>query len=149
MRARNVFLAAALVLTVACTGNSDSGTQPTTPTGSPPPTSDVNGQIVPGGWTYEYLGVKATFDWKAGGQPVLTVKNGSEQPVGAPGLYVVTRDQRHVDAKVSNSQPLDPSGSGEYQVSFPGGLVPDDIGLVVLELGDVNWGALGPKIKGS
>jgi hypothetical protein len=149
MRARNVFLAAALVLAVACTGSSDAATQPTTPAESPPPTSDVNGEIVPGEWTYEYLGVKAAFDWKADGQPVLTVKNGSDQPVGAPGLYVVTRDQRHVDAKVAGSQPLDPSGSGEYQVSFPGGLVPDDIGLVVLELGDVNWGALGPKIKGS
>jgi hypothetical protein len=75
------------------------------------------------------------------------VKNGSNQPVGAPGLYVVTRDQRHVDAKVANSAPLDPSSNGDYTVTFPAGLRPDDVGLVVLELGDVNWGALGPALR--
>jgi hypothetical protein len=147
MRARSLLALCALVFTVACTG--DQGT-PTT--GPPPPsdeaplTSDAPGVLIPGEWTYELYGVKATFTWKDG-PATLTVKNGSEQPVGAPGLYVVTREQLHVEARIADASPLDPSASGDYTVTFPGGLRPDDIGLVVLELGDVNWGALGPAIK--
>jgi hypothetical protein len=41
---------------------------------------------------------------------------------------------------------LDPGQSGNYTITFPGGLTPNDLGLVVLKLGDVNWGALGPKV---
>ena len=81
-------------------------------------------------------------------RPTLTVKNGSDQEVGTPDLYIVTRDQRHVDGKVAKASSLEPSASGDYAVTFPDGLVPDDIGLVVLELGGVNWGALGPKLAG-
>jgi hypothetical protein len=147
MRVRTLLLCAVLVLAAACTGSSGTSTAPPSPTGDSNATSDVPGRLIPGEWTYEYLGVKAMFDWKDGAA-TLTVKNGSDLPVGAPGLYVVTRDQRHVIAKVAGAQPLDPSASGDYEVTFPGGLQPDDIGLVVLELGDVNWGALGPKVAG-
>lgn len=147
MRVRSLLAVAVLLLAAACTGDGSTATGPPTSTEPPPPTSDVVVDFVPGEWTYELYGVKATFVWKDG-PATLTVKNGSEQPVGAPGLYVVTRDQRHVDGKVANATPLDPSASGDYTVTFPGGLQLDDIGLVVLELGDVNWGALGPKIAG-
>ena len=149
MRAARVLIAALIVSAVACTNDGTSG--PVTPTtnASPPPTVDQQVRFVPGEWTYELYGVKATFTWKAGAQPTLSVKNGSELPVGAPGLYVVTRDQRHVDGKVADPLPLDPSASGNYDVTFPSDLTPDDVGLVVLELGDTNWGALGPKIAGS
>jgi hypothetical protein len=149
MRTRAVLAAVVLVLAVACTNDGSANTQPPSPTNTiDQPTSDVPGNIVAGEWTYSLYGVKATFTWKDG-PATLTVKNGSEQPVGAPGLYVVTRDQRHVVGKVSDATALDPSASGDYTVTFPGGLQPTDIGLVVLELGDVNWGALGPKIQGS
>jgi hypothetical protein len=148
MRARTLLAVAMLVLAAACTGDDGAATGPTTPSGEAPPTSDVEGRIVPGEWTYEYLGVKASFEWKDG-PASLTVKNGSDRPVGAPSIYVVTKDQRHIDGKVDGSAPLDPSASGKYEVSFPGGLRPDDVGLIVLVLGDVNWGALGPKIVGT
>jgi hypothetical protein len=149
MRARSLVLP--LVLTaaaaVACTngGSSDTTAASLTPTTAPPTvTTDVS--IVPGEWTYEYLGVKATFDWKEGSPATLHVKNGSDNPIGAPEVYVVTKDQRHVDGKAGGSTPLDPGESGDYTVTFPDGLTVDDLGLVVLTLGDVNWGALGPKV---
>jgi hypothetical protein len=145
-------LAAALLTclslaTVACTnGGSSDVAGVTTPAESPPPTNNVDVSLVPGEWTYEYLGVKAFFQWKEGSPATLTVKNGSDQPVGAPEVYIVTKDQRHVDGKADGSAPLDPGQSGDYTVTFPGGLTPNDLGLVVLTLGDVNWGALGPKV---
>ncbi len=151
MRPRTLLAAALLTClslgTVACTnGGASDGTAATTPAESPPPTNNVDVSLVPGEWTYEYLGVKAAFQWKEGGPATLTVKNGSDQPVGAPEVYVVTKDQRHVDGKAAGSAPLDPGQSGDYAVTFPGGLTPNDLGLVVLTLGDVNWGALGPKV---
>jgi hypothetical protein len=134
-------------VTVACTnsGSSD-GTAPPTAAVSAPPTGNVDVSLVPGEWTYEYLGVKAAFDWKEGAPATLTVKNGSDQPVGAPDVYIVTKDQRHIDGKADGSAPLDPGQSGDYTITFPDGLTPNDLGLVVLKLGDVNWGALGPKV---
>jgi len=146
MPARSLLALCALVFAVACTGDTSSPTSPSPSANDAPLTSDALGTQIPGEWTYELYGVKATFTWKEGAA-TLTVKNGSDQPIGAPGLYVVTRDQRHVDAKVADAGPLDPSASGDYTVTFPGDLRPDDIGLVVLELGSVNWGALGPVIK--
>jgi hypothetical protein len=150
MRARNLFAAALLTClwigAVACTnGGSSDGAAPIT-SEAPPPTANADVSLVPGEWTYEYLGVKAAFEWKEGGPATLTVKNGSDLPVGAPDVYVVTKDQRHVDGKAAQSTPLDPGESGDYTITFPGGLTPNDLGLVVLELGDVNWGALGPKV---
>ena len=148
MRIRSLLAIAVLVVAVACTGDQTPPTSAPPTSADEPPTSDVPGVQVPGEWTYELYGVKATFTWKKGAPATLTVKNGSDQEVGTPDLYIVTRDQRHVDGKVANASALEPSASGDYTVTFPDGLVPDDIGLVVLELGGVNWGALGPKLAG-
>ena len=70
----------------------------------------------------------------------------SDNPVGAPDVYLVTKDQRHVDGKADGAAPLEPGQSGDYTITFPDGLTVNDLGLVVLTLGDVNWGALGPKV---
>jgi hypothetical protein len=150
MRARTLpalLVPLALIGAVACTngGSTGSGAPPTI-SDSPPPTTTTDVSIVPGEWTYEYLGVKANFDWKEGSAPMLHVKNGSDNPVGAPDVYIVTKDQRHVDGKTDGAAPLDPGQSGDYTITFPDGLTVNDLGLVVLTLGDVNWGALGPKV---
>ena len=150
MRAAGLLLSVLVAGGVACTndaGGGDGSVPP--PSVSAPPTHDVAGRIVQGEWTYELYGIKASFTWKPDGDPTLSVKNGSDRSVGAPDVYVVTRDQRHVDGKVANAAELDPSASGDYDVSFPPDLTPDDVGLVVLELGGVNWGALGPKLAGT
>jgi hypothetical protein len=143
-----VLTLAALTVGVACTGDGTTSTTLTTSTSAsagPLPTADVNATIVPGEWTYEYLGVNATFEWKDG-PPLLTVKNGSGRDVGAPAIYVVTQDQRQVVGTLDGSVPLADGATGQYQVTFPSGLTRDDVGLVVLQLGDANWGALSPKV---
>ena len=150
MRARSLptlLVPLALVAGVACTnGSSTASVAPPTISSSPPPTKTTDVSIVPGEWTYEYLGVKANFDWKEGSAPTLHVKNGSDDPVGAPDVYIVTKDQQHVDGRADGAAPLESGQSGDYTITFPGGLTVNDLGLVVLTLGDVNWGALGPKV---
>ena len=140
-----VLALAALTAGVACTGDNGVDTTTTSISASPLPTTDVNVTNVPGEWIYEYLGVKATFEWKDG-PPILTVKNGTGADVGAPAVYVVTQDQRHIAGKMDLSEPLANDATGTYTVMFPADLTRDDVGLVVLMLGDVNWGALGPKV---
>lgn len=150
MRARSLpalLVPLALLAAVACTNSSSTETAAASSVPvSAPPTTTTDVSIVPGEWTYEYLGVKASFEWKAGSPPTLHVKNGSDNTVGSPDVYIVTKDQRHVDGKAAGAAALDPGQSGDYTITFPGGLTVDDLGLVVLTLGDVNWGALGPKV---
>jgi hypothetical protein len=151
MRARSLpalLIPLALVTAVACTNGGSSADTPaaSTVSASAPPTDTIDVSVVPGEWTYEYLGVKATFDWKEGSPATLHVKNGSDNPVGAPDVYIVTKDQRHVDGNAGGAKALDPGQSGDYTITFPDGLTVNDLGLVVLTLGDVNWGALGPKV---
>ena len=147
MRPRTLLVAlslGALTLGVACTSDpTDTTASSVAP--SPPSTSDVNVTIVPGEWTYDYLGVKATFEWKDG-PPILTVKNASGAEVGAPSVYAVTQDQRHVNGKMDLNEPLADGATGTYTVTFPADLTREDVGLIVLMLGDVNWGALSPKV---
>jgi hypothetical protein len=150
MRTRTVAIVLALatlaVSAAACTGDGDAtDTGSISPTASALPTTDADVTFVPGEWTYEYLGVRATVEWKDG-PAILTVKNGSGAEVGAPALYVVTQDQQHVDGKMDLSEPLANDATGEYTVTFPGVLQPADAGLIVLMLGDENWGALSPKV---
>jgi hypothetical protein len=102
-------------------------------------------RIVPGVWTYELRGLKATFTWKDS-PATLSLDNGAGIDLGAPAIYVVTQDQGRVDATVEGAAPLGDGATSDYTVTFPGDLMRDDIGLVVLELGGVNWGALSPKV---
>ena len=142
-----ILLVALAVVAVACTAGSSTATAPSAPVGgSPPPSVNVQATIVPGVWTYDLRGLKASFTWKEGGQPTLDVKNASGAEVGAPAIYVVTQEQKHVDGSIDGAQPIADGGSATYAVTFPSDFQRDDVGLVVLELGDENYGALGPKV---
>ena len=131
---------------VACTGGGAStDTAASSPPPSPPPSSNVDVKMVPGVWTYDLRGLKATFTWKDA-PPTLSVDNGTGIDLGAPAIYVVTQDQRRVDATLDGAAPLADGADADFTVAFPGGLTRDDVGLVVLEFGDENWGALAPKV---
>jgi hypothetical protein len=133
---------------VACTGGtttSDGGGGGSS-SPSPLPTTNLDAKIVPGVWTYELRGLKATFTWKEGSTPALAVKNASGLDLAAPALYVVTQEQNRIDAALDGAAPLANGDQGQYAVTFPKELTRDDIGLVVLETGDENWGALAPKV---
>jgi hypothetical protein len=145
MPLRSVFAAVLVVAAVACTRGSSSTDTSAPTSASPLPTTNVQATIVPGVWTYELRGLKASFTWKDG-PPTLTVKNDTGDQVGAPAIYVVTQDQKRVDGSIDGSVPLADGAQGQYTVTFPSDLQRDDVGLVVLELGDENWGALAPKV---
>jgi len=145
MPVRAVLIAMLVVAGAACTGGSASTDATPPSSASPLPTTNVDAKIVPGVWTYDLRGLKATFTWRDG-PPALTVKNGTGIEVGAPAVYVVTQDQHRVDGSIDGSVPLADGAQGQYIVTFPGDLQREDVGLVVLELGDENWGALAPKV---
>lgn len=134
------------IAAVACTGGgAATDTAASSPPPSPPPSSNIDVKMVPGVWTYDLRGLKATFTWKDA-PPTLSVDNGTGIDLGAPAIYVVTQDQRRVDATVEEAAPLADGAQADYTVTFPTDLTRDDVGLVVLELGDENWGALAPKV---
>jgi hypothetical protein len=130
---------------VACTGGTSSTDTTAPSSASPLPTTNLDVTIVPGVWTYDLRGLKATFVWKEG-PATLAVKNGSGRDVGAPAIYVVTQEQKRVEGSLDGSVPLADGAQGMYAVTFPGDLKREDVGLVVLELGDENYGALAPKV---
>jgi hypothetical protein len=143
-------LTLALVPTgVACTSGGTSTTTPTTTTAAETPSSlpTVNEpfQIVDGEYTYENEGVKVALTWK-GGTGDLTVHNGSGTDLQAPGLYAVTAADQEVPATVADATTVLDGQSATLKVTFPASLKPADAGLIVLEFGDQNWGALSPVV---
>ncbi|MFL6042574.1 MAG: hypothetical protein ACJ740_14360 [Gaiellales bacterium] len=93
MPIRTLLVGVLLIAAVACTGGSSSTQTSAADSASPLPTVNIDAKIVPGEWTYDLRGLKATFTWKEG-PATLTVKNGSGADVGAPAVYIVTQDQK-------------------------------------------------------
>ena len=145
MRAR-VFIAVLALAAAACTSGSGTTSTTTESSASPLPTTNVQASIVPGEWTYpQFRGISASFTWKDG-PPSLTVKNTSGAQIDAPGVYVVTQDQQEVHGTLPGAAPLADGEKQSYEVSFPGDLTVSDVGLIVLLIGNANWGALSPKV---
>ena len=148
MTARRLLLSAILASVVAlpaCTGGEDGGqsTAPSTTSESPLPTKDEKYVFVPGRFTYDFGGITATLSWK-GGDGTLKVSNGGDAGVGAPALYVVDQQDQRVDATITGAAPLAAGDEETFRVSFPATLPYEDAGLIVLELGDENYGAMSP-----
>ena len=134
---------------VACTGSTANTASTTTAAQSPTslPTVDTGRvQFVEGEYTYENEGVTVDLTWK-GGPGQLTVDNGSGGDLQPPGLYAVTSSDEEIRATVANSATIPDGGSETLRVTFLASLKPADAGLIVLEFGDENWGALSPVIK--
>jgi hypothetical protein len=141
---RSVLVLTLAVVAGACTGDDTPSTQPDATTGPTAlPTVDVPVEFVPGEWTYENHDVTVSFTWDSG---ELTVENGSGEELGDPGLYAVTQTQQRVDADIAGSAPVADGGSAALTAAFPAGLELADVGLVVIEFGEQNWGALAPVV---
>jgi hypothetical protein len=134
---------------VACTSGGTSTTTPTTTTTAETPSSlpTVNEAftVVDGEYTYENEGVKVALTWK-GGTGDLSIHNGSGTDLQAPGLYAVTATDQEVQATVGDAATVLDGQSATLKVTFPASLKPEDAGLIVLEFGDQNWGALSPVV---
>lgn len=141
---RFVLLLVVALAAGACTGDDAPSVQPDETTSpSALPTVDVPVEFVPGEWTYENHDVTVTFSWDSGR---LTVDNGSGEELGDPRLYAFTQTQQRVDAEIADSAPVADGGSATLTAAFPAELELADVGLVVIEFGEQNWGALSPVV---
>jgi hypothetical protein len=140
-----IALLALVVGLPASTGGEDGSPSPasTTTSESPLPTKDEKYVFVPGKFTYDFNGITAALSWK-GGEGTLDVTNGSDADVGAPALYALDQANQRVDATVKGATPLAAGDEKSFQITFPSTLAYADAGLIVLDLGDQNYGAMSP-----
>jgi hypothetical protein len=147
----SVLLLAVVSAGVACTGGTSSTASPSGAT-SPAPTSlstvDIGKvQFVEGEYSYENDGVTVGLTWKGDEPGTLKVENGSDGDLQAPGLYAVTASDQEIPATVADAATIPQGDDVTLRVTFPSSLKPADAGLIVLEFGDQNWGALSPVIQ--
>jgi hypothetical protein len=136
-------LCLALVLAAACTkggGTTPSRTTNPTPT-SPAPTGPV--RFEPGEYRYAFGGVTASLSFD-GSDATLEVKNASGHDLDPPGIYVIQGTGEREDGTVAGATTVADGAIGTFQVSFPKTVTEKSIGLVILEFGDANWGAMAP-----
>ena len=139
--------AVALVVTLllaGCTGGEDG---PTGPTGDdettlvPTPAQTFTG--APGTAVYTYVNdglvVTVELDGNAG---TMTVDNGTEREVGAPGVYVLDAlDGHEIEGEVASAAPVAAGERATFDLIVDEITDAGNIGLLVLLLGADNYGA--------
>jgi hypothetical protein len=144
-----VFLAVVCALAAACTGDDggDGGSTGPTPTGSAPPTVDQGPvEFVPGAFRYEFGGVTAELTLDADAAGTLDVKNASGAELAAPAIYLITGEDARVDATIADAAAIPDGDEATFPVSFADPVDIATLGLVILEFGDRNYGAMAPVI---
>lgn len=140
------FLAAVVV--PACTGGgggadgATAGTGVTGTTGDTGPTPAVTFTGPPGSAVYAYAnaGLEVTLDID-GNEGTLVIENGTGRELPEPDFYILdARDGSKIEGDVSESAPIPVDETSTFEVSFAG-IEVRNIGLVVLLLGQDNYGA--------
>ncbi len=135
-RRRAVVIVLALAFgAAACTGasgRSDASPSPTGPTAEDvirPGRSDV--------YRYANAGLEATLDLSEG---TLEIDNGTDHDVGKPSFYVLNAfDGSRTDGRVLDPAPIPAGERATFEIELD--VPPKDIGLIILVLGDDNYGA--------
>lgn len=110
--------------------------------GSPSPSPTV--AAAPGRYTFSLSGLAASLDLQ-GTSGELEVRNGTDRPLGAPGIvWLGAVDGRERQAIVRGAEPIPPGETVTVEVDFPAGFRPQRAGLIILTLDSVRWGALNP-----
>jgi hypothetical protein len=148
-RTLSILLSVAVVsLAAACT-KSDTSPTPSesgasaTASGQGPVTTNEDVTFVPGAYRYSFNNLTATLTLK-GSAATLDVKNGSGGDVGAPSIYVITRDDQRYDAKIAAAAGIPDGSEATFEVTFPSQVTEKTAGLIVLSLGGDNYGAFAP-----
>jgi len=147
MKPTGRFGAVAFVLAVmlaGCTSGEDGGTNPTgdgETTLVPTPAETFTG--APGTAVYTYVNgglvVTVELDGSAG---TMTVDNGTESGVGAPGVYVLDAiDGHEIEGEVSSAAPVGAGERATFDLTVDEITDAGNIGLLVLLLGADNYGA--------
>ncbi len=132
-------LALALAL-AACTddgGEADGATAGTGPSATGP-TGRLS--VPPGSNVYRYVnaGLEAILDLDAG---TLEIANGTGRELPPPGLYALdARDGAQVDGQVADAASIPDGETVTFRAQLDG-IEPRNIGLVILLMGDDNYGA--------
>lgn len=142
MRSVRTFIAPMVLLAVlgaACTGEQEP---------SDPATSDTPTDVVPsavgttkGKYVYDNAGLNARMELTADGG-TLTVTNKTGRGIDEPGFYLLdARDGAQIDGKVAAASPVANGQTEEFDVTFAKPIETQNIGLVILVIGDDNYGA--------
>ena len=138
-----LLLAVVAVLALAgCKNNTPKATSSPGGTSTGAETEPVAAPIEKGTYSYQAYGIHATIK-PDGDQWSLTVKNNTGHNLGKPALYAEdSHDGHQIDATLEGSEPL----ANGKEVTLPitwdlPSFNPPDIGLVILEFGDENFGA--------
>ncbi len=135
------------LLAAACTGGGDEepSAQPTSASCAPGEcvVSSDRGDIAyqPGEYQYTFNGVTANLSMNNG---TLEVKNDSPAEIGKPGMYVISGDDQRYEASVEAPAVIPQGESATFTVTFPDGVDPASVGLMVLLFGGSNFGAMHP-----
>jgi hypothetical protein len=125
-----------LVLLIACDPASPEPTAPTD--GGPAPSLD--GEIPPGSYVYEALGVEAVLTMDEGGG-TLEVANDTGGELGVPAPYVLAADDgRRITLEISDGASIPDGAVGEFSVAWPSD-TRTHIGVLVLVFGDDEFGS--------
>jgi len=141
--ARRLFALLAVVAVFGgCTGDAQPPTGPSS--ADAPPTVDT-GDVAfePGEFEYSWRGVDIRFSM-GGSMGTLEIDNGSGDRLGAPGLYAFLGDGTRSDATISAPGPIQKGEKASFDVTFSDGVDETTVGLIILLIGDRNWGALEP-----
>ncbi len=135
----------ALVLLAGCTGEDDGGNGPTdatTTTFVPTPAETFTG--APGTAVYTYAnggGLVVTVELE-GNTGTMTVDNGTEGDLGAPGVYVLDAiDGHRIEGEVAAAEPIAAGERATFDLTVDEIADAGNIGLLVLMLGADNYGA--------
>lgn len=137
-------LVLAALLAAACSGTSGGTETPSvteTPDESPTPGETVTGPPGTAIYVYENAGVTVTVRLE-GSTGTLEIVNETRRELPRPDLYVKdARDGRQIDGRVVGSTPVSAGATATFDVAFPPAMDIENIGLLVLLIGDDNYGA--------
>ena len=143
-----VVLALVTLSAAGCTGGG--GPAPSTPPASSPgpATSNAPVKFKPGEYVYSFGYITASLSLH-GSDGTLKVLNQTGDTVGAPGVYVITGDDRRFDGQVAGAAPIPKGDDVTFDVTFPPEVTAKTVGLAILVLGSNNMGAFAPAPEGS
>lgn len=107
-------------------------------------------QAIAGQYLYAQYGVHAVMKPDEAGGWVLEVTNNTGHSLGKPALYALdAMDGHQISATLTGSEPLDNGKSETLPVVWDlDKFVPENIGLVILEFGEDNFGNFAFGVKG-
>lgn len=112
--------------------------------GRDPASASPSLEVEPGAYVYRRPGIEATFELR-GDAGTLVVLNETGFPLDDPGVYLLdARDGSRVEAEVTDPASVPDGRTRGFEVEVPDAPEAKHVGLVVLMVGDDDFGAFAP-----